>query len=149
MDLGRAIQNERKDQARIDFHCRQQQLIVRCPTSLKGERTYSRLVDWWIYMYLDSLLAEILISAHSNRLQVQQLYQLGGLKWKLISPCIAQLTSVDDRNRVVWHGYDKIWTATNFCLGYLKCALHELHDTLQRVFPNPVTYYIHWLFGSH
>ena len=42
MDLGGAVQNQYKHQAKVDT-CRPQRLpiVLRCPRSLKGEQTYS------------------------------------------------------------------------------------------------------------
>ena len=52
----------------------------------EAQKISKHTVVWWIQLYLDSPLAGILISAHSNGLRVWQLYRLGGSKWRFISP---------------------------------------------------------------
>ena len=45
MDLGRAVQNECKDQAKVDFRRPRLPIVLQCPGSLKGERMYSSLMN--------------------------------------------------------------------------------------------------------
>ena len=57
------------------------------PKKLKSEQTYNSSMN------LDSLLAEILISANSNELRVRQAYRLGKSKFRLGNLCLPSVGS--------------------------------------------------------